>query len=103
MYISGKTAYLIPAEFTENEYLKLQAVAVDAFKALNARDFARVDMIVNSNTDVYVLELNSIPGFTPTSLLPKAAKFDGISFEELCLQLLQMAVKRGVYGKTQTA
>jgi len=66
---------------------------VRAYKALGCEGMARVDIIARS-TDIVVLEVNTIPGMTPTSLLPDAAKAAGISFPELLDRLVENAIKR---------
>lgn len=103
-YTAGKTEYLIPAQFPTERYAYFQNLALATHQALGARDFSRVDMMVDTNEEAYVLELNSIPGFTATSLLPKAAQCAGVSFGELCKNILKMAIQRGsVHGTTQKA
>jgi D-alanine-D-alanine ligase len=61
---------------------------------LELRDLSRIDIIVDKKNNAYVLEANSIPGFTETSLLPKAARSAGIEFDQLCLKLLNFALSR---------
>ena len=73
---------------------KLQSLALKTHQSLQLRDFSRVDFMVDKNDHPFVLEANSIPGFTELSLLPKAAKEDGISFDQLCLQLVKWACLR---------
>lgn len=90
-YTKGVTEYLVPAPIPEERARTCQQLALRVFDALGCRDMARVDFRMNSKGELYVLELNSIPGFTETSLLPKAAKAAGIEFPELCDRILQMA------------
>ncbi len=73
-----------------DDYLKkrLEDITRKAVKALNINSYARVDYIVNSNNDIYCLEVNTLPGMTDTSLLPKEAKSLGISYDTLCEILL---------------
>jgi D-alanine-D-alanine ligase len=63
------------------------------FKTLGCKSLARVDVIVK-NDDIYVLEVNTLPGFTTTSLFPKAAKAEGIDFQILLARLLNSQVKK---------
>ena len=63
-----------------------------AHAALGCRSFSRVDMMMNKSGRIFVLEVNTIPGMTDRSLLPKAAKAAGISFPELCVKLVKDAV-----------
>jgi D-alanine-D-alanine ligase len=93
-YTAGKTRYLIPAKFPASAYKKYQKIALKTHCALGAQDFSRVDMIIDQRGKAYVLELNSIPGFTATSLLPKAAQCDGIEFAPLCEHILELALRR---------
>ncbi len=93
-YTKGLTDYLIPAPIPKRLHKQLQSIAVRAHRALGLRDFSRVDFKTDSKHRPYVLEVNSIPGFTDTSLLPKAARLAGYEFQDLCLALLQMARER---------
>lgn len=93
-YTKGMTDYIVPAKIPAKLARRLQAIALKTHRALGLRDFSRVDMMVDGRGRVYVLEANSIPGFTELSLLPKAARAAGISFEQLCLQLADWACKR---------
>jgi D-alanine-D-alanine ligase len=93
-YTKGLTDYLIPAPISEKLSEDLKSIALKAHQTLGLRDFSRVDFKVNSKGDPYVLEVNSIPGFTDTSLLPKAARLAGYEFRDLCLALLEMAYER---------
>ncbi len=93
-YTKGMTDYLVPAPISRALSGKLQKMALAVHRALGLRDFSRVDLMVDENEKPYVLEANSIPGFTELSLLPKAAKAAGISFEQLCCELVGMAFRR---------
>jgi D-alanine-D-alanine ligase len=85
------TEYLCPAPLTDDETSRCQALAMKTFKALGARGLGRVDIRLTPDGFPFVLELNTIPGFTETSLLPKAAKAAGISFGDLCERILNLA------------
>ncbi len=93
-YTKGMTQYDVPADIPKDLSARLQKLALKVHKVLGLRDFSRIDMMVDTLGCPYVLEANSIPGFTELSLLPKAAKSAGISFEELCYRLVQAAYKR---------
>ncbi|MBI4115285.1 MAG: D-alanine--D-alanine ligase [Candidatus Omnitrophica bacterium] len=93
-YTKGMTEYLVPAPIPDAWRRRFQQLALKAHQALGLRDFSRIDLMADSEGNPYVLEANTIPGFTELSLLPKAAKEAGISFEELCSQLVRMAWKR---------
>ena len=75
----------------KRHYKQCQEIALRAHKALGARSFSRVDMILSRENRPVVLEVNAIPGLTETSLLPKAALADGIDFEALCIKILESA------------
>lgn len=93
-YTPGMTEYLVPAPIPEARRRKFQKLALRVHRALKLRDFSRVDLMTDSKENPFVLEANTIPGFTELSLLPKAAREAGISFEALCLKLVEMAWSR---------
>lgn len=90
-YVTGETQYQVPAILTDMQTKQLQTLALETFRALGARGFGRVDFRLSPAGNPYVLEFNSIPGFTPTSLLPKAAQAAGIGFSELCATIMELA------------
>jgi D-alanine-D-alanine ligase len=90
-YITGDTTYVCPAELSDEVAAELQAIALKTFQCLEASGFGRVDFRLTPENKPYVLELNAIPGFTATSLLPKAAQAVGIGFSELCCRIMEMA------------
>lgn len=92
-YIPGMSIHKIPASISKNAENKAIEFANVIAKTFNLRDFARIDMIVKDETP-YVLEINTIPGFTETSLVPDAAKAVGISFEDLVEFIIKEALKR---------
>ncbi len=86
-YLSGDTEYLLPAPVPAAVYARVQEAAEKACKSLGCRGAARVDFML-SGEDFYCIEVNTIPGMTATSLLPKAAAQAGISFAELAEMIL---------------
>ncbi len=90
-YTEGKTDYVCPAELTPEAVDRCNDTAVRVFKALKGRGFPRVDLILDENGTPYVLEMNTIPGMTPTSLLPMAARKAGLEFDELVIEILKQA------------
>lgn len=90
-YTKGMTEYLCPAPLTDEETRLCQSLALRTYNALGARGMGRVDIRLTPDGFPFVLELNTIPGFTETSLLPKAAKAAGISFGDLCERILNLA------------
>ncbi len=100
-YTSGASEYFCPARFSQELLERAQAIARRAFEAVGGRDFARIDMIVAEDGSPYVLEVNTLPGMTETSLLPKAAAAAGIDFPALCRQMVEMAWNRRAKGAEQ--
>jgi len=108
-YKDDRTQYLIVEKIFDNEqtlsdniprsssflthslYKKVQTLALNAHKILGCRGFSRVDILMDAHNNFYLLEVNTIPGFTEKSLLPKAAKADGISFTALCEKIVDLA------------
>lgn len=86
-YTPGQTEYLLPAPLEVVLYNRLQEVSIAACRALSCRGAARVDFMVRER-EFFCLEINTIPGMTETSLLPKSAAEAGISFNELVMQIL---------------
>jgi D-alanine-D-alanine ligase len=93
-YTPGASEHFCPADFDEAITKKIQDAALGAFNAIGGRDYARVDVMVRANGDPIVLEVNTLPGMTETSLLPDAAKAAGISYEQLCQQMVDLALRR---------
>lgn len=90
-YKNGLTEYKVPAKINKKAYDACQKIALLAHKAVGASFFSRVDMILAEDDTPVVLEVNTIPGLTETSLLPKAALAAGIDFEELVLKIMESA------------
>jgi len=93
-YTPGATDYSCPADFSEATTKRIQAAALGAFRAIGGRDYARVDVMVRADGSPVVLEVNTLPGMTETSLLPKAAAAAGMNFAELCQRMVNLALKR---------
>jgi D-alanine-D-alanine ligase len=93
-YTAGTTEYLCPAPFDEATTARVQDAGLAAFKAIGGRDYSRVDVIVKSGGEPIVLEVNTLPGMTDSSLLPKAAAAAGIGYAELCQKMVEMALRR---------
>ena len=92
-YRPGATRELCPARLSPDLTRKAQSYAIRAHQILRCRGYSRTDMIV-SDQEVYVLETNTIPGMTATSLYPQAAAAAGISFSELLDRLIQLALEK---------
>ncbi len=93
-YTAGASEYFCPAPFDEKTTGKIQAAGLAAFEAIGGRDYSRVDVMVRPNGEPVVLEVNTLPGMTETSLLPKAAAAAGISYAELCQRMIDLALAR---------
>jgi len=99
-YTKGATDYFVPPRLSPERYRGVLAQALRAHTALGCRGATRVDMIVSDSGNEFVLEVNTVPGLTPTSLLPKIADAAGISFGELCeLMLAGAALSRRGRGE----
>jgi len=90
-YIANDTRYLIPCGVSEKKEKELQAICLKAFRALGCRGWGRVDLMLDKRGRPYLLEVNTSPGMTDHSLVPMAARAVGISYEDLCVQVLEMA------------
>lgn len=90
-YQQGGSEYHYPARVTPTRYKGLMNLAERAVQCVGAIGAARVDLLVTPGENEYVLEVNTLPGMTPTSLLPKIAKENGMSFGALCEQILEAA------------
>lgn len=92
-YTKGLTEYEVPARVSEEITMKLKKQALQAFKALRCEGYARVDFRLNEQSNIYCLEVNTLPGMTATSLVPKMAKVVGISFEQLVEKIIQLGLR----------
>ena len=95
-YTPGSTEYFCPALFDAAKTRRIQEAGHAAFKAVGGRDYGRVDVMVREDGQPVVLEVNTLPGMTETSLLPKAAAAAGLCYEELCRRMVELALRRGM-------
>jgi D-alanine-D-alanine ligase len=93
-YTAGATEYFCPAPFDPIATERIQAAALSAFNVVGGRDYGRVDVMVTTKNEPIVLEVNTLPGMTETSLFPKAAAAAGISYENLCQRMVDLALGR---------
>jgi D-alanine-D-alanine ligase len=93
-YVPGMSRHIIPAGVPESARAECQRIAVEAHRALTCRGMSRSDIIVTADGRAYLLEVNTIPGMTKTSLLPDAARAAGIEFPALCDRLVSLALDR---------
>ena len=92
-YQKGATQYICPAEIPEDLTRHIKEISLRAYDVLGCEGFARVDIRVDERGQPFILEVNTIPGFTGTSLFPKAAQEAGYSFVQVCEKLLSLAQK----------
>jgi D-alanine-D-alanine ligase len=88
---NGSAKYHLPPRLSATRVANLEAMALSAYRALGCRGAARIDFLCPDVGNEVLLEVNTLPGMTPTSLLPKTAKQQGLSFEALCERMLQLA------------
>ncbi len=93
-YQSGSTVETCPAELDQMLTQKMQKYAEMAFEALHIDSYARMDVMMNENGEMFVLEANTLPGMTPTSLLPQEAAAIGYSFPDLCEWLIDVSLRK---------
>ncbi len=93
-YQAGSTVETCPADLTLEQTKQMQAYAEKGFAALRLKNYARLDFMMGENGDMYCLEANTLPGMTPTSLLPQEAAAIGISYEQLCEKLIAISLKK---------
>jgi len=88
-YLADDTRYRIPCGLAPDDELRLQHLALDAFRVLGCRTWGRVDIMQDADGEFWLLEVNTVPGMTDHSLVPMAARAAGISFEELVVRILK--------------
>jgi D-alanine-D-alanine ligase len=94
-YTPGHSEHLIPAPLAEATLVELRRIAIDAHHVLGCVDLSRADFIVTDNDEIFLLEVNTLPGMTPTSLYPEGAAAIGMPFDELVDALVRSALRRG--------
>ena len=90
-YIANDTRYIVPCGLSAARERDMQALCLKAFRALGCKGWGRVDLMLNRQGRPFVLEVNTVPGMTDHSLVPKAARAVGMSYEDLCLRILEAA------------
>lgn len=94
-YQPGMAREIFPAEIPDELAREVQRIALEVHRRLRLRDFSRIDFIVDEAGHAWCLEANALPGMTPNSLLPRAARAAGLGFAQLCDELVQRAQQRG--------
>ena len=95
-YTNGMTEFLVPAPLDEQSTLQIQEASLSACRILGCRGFSRVDLRLREDGVPFILEVNTLPGMTPVSDLPRAAAAEGISFPELVEMMLKTAFKEAL-------
>lgn len=93
-YQEGSAIETCPAQITEEQTKEMQRYAEQGYKALNLEAYARLDFIMDKEGRMYCLEANTLPGMTPTSLIPQEAKVLGMDYPELCEKLIEVSLKK---------
>ena len=93
-YQAGSTVETCPAEISPELTAKMQENAVKATKALGLTGYSRLDFMMKENGEMYCLEANTLPGMTPTSLIPQEAKVLGMDYPTLCEELIRISMKK---------
>ncbi|MEA1927802.1 MAG: ATP-grasp domain-containing protein, partial [Candidatus Auribacterota bacterium] len=93
-YVKGRSGFVVPAKLAPETNREAGRIGLEAHRALDCFAYSRADIILGDDGSLYLLEVNTIPGFTSTSLLPQAAAAAGITFPELCLKLLDLALEK---------
>lgn len=93
-YAAGSAVETCPADLSPEKTAEMQKYAQMAFSALGLTSYARMDFMMASDGSLYCLEANTLPGMTPTSLLPQEAAAVGIGYEDLCEKLIEVSLKK---------
>ncbi len=93
-YKAGSTIETCPAELSEEQTQEMQRYAEQGAAALGIESYCRLDFMMAENGTMYCLEANTLPGMTPTSLLPQEAQVLGMNFADLCDHLVQLSLKK---------
>lgn len=93
-YQAGATVDICPADIDGETDKRLRQAAVDTYNALHLNGYARVDFLLDSDGNTFCLEANTLPGMTPTSLLPQEAAVDGMSYGDLCEKIIEISLDK---------
>jgi D-alanine-D-alanine ligase len=93
-YQAGSTVETCPAEIPEDITVNIQKIAEDVFAALRLKTYARMDFLMNKQNEIFCLEANTLPGMTPTSLLPQEANVIGLDFAALCERIIESSLNK---------
>lgn len=90
-YTKGASRHIVPAEISYEAFIRVRGIAIRTFLAFGCRGVARIDVMLDKEDKPYVIDVNTVPGMTETSLVPDAARAAGIGFGDFCVRLLEMA------------
>lgn len=93
-YQAGASREVTPAEITDEETARIQQIAMRVFRILNLSVYGRIDFLLTEQGDAYCLEANTLPGMTPTSLLPQEAAVVGFPYEKLCDTIIRLSLEK---------
>lgn len=93
-YQVGATLEICPADIDEGTTARMQKIALKAHRTLGMQVYSRTDFMMDSDNNIYCIEINSLPGMTPTSLVPQEAAAAGISYGELCEKIIELSLKK---------
>ncbi len=93
-YAAGSAVETCPAEISEKATKRMQEYAEKAYECLGLNTYARIDFMMDSDENIYCLEANTLPGMTPTSLLPQEAAVTGVGFAELCEKIIEVSLEK---------
>ena len=93
-YQAGSTIETCPAEISKEAEHKMRSTAEAVFRVLRLKTYARMDFMMNDKEEIFCLEANTLPGMTPTSLLPQEAQAEGMDFESLCEHLIEVSLRK---------
>lgn len=96
-YQKGRTEEIVPAQIESHLANQMGELALKAHQMLGLSVCSRTDFLIDKNGNIFVIEVNSLPGMTPTSLLPQEAKAKGIGFNELCESIVRESMKKYIY------
>ena len=97
-YQAGATVEVCPADIDGATDKKLRTAAVEAYNALHLDSYARIDFLLDESGQTYCLEANTLPGMTPTSLLPQEAAVEGLNYADLCEKIIEISLKKYAVG-----
>ncbi|HXK45540.1 MAG TPA: D-alanine--D-alanine ligase, partial [bacterium] len=93
-YKKGGSVHVIPPDIDKKYIDKASEYALQTYKVLGCSGCARMEIIIKKSGEMFILDVNTVPGLTPLSLLPDAASHAGISFEQLCEKLIYLGLER---------